>query len=133
MFALIADRNKYFKKMSKSKPETLVEPVDMIKKYGADSLRWFLVSSSSADSNFNWNDDGMPGSFNFVKRVYDYFSNFKPGKTNKIIANKFNQTIKQVTEDVEGFKHNLAVIKIRKLFDDFVEEEIDKKTSVYEK
>jgi len=115
-------------KMSKSKAN-VVEPLEIIKKYGADSLRLYLVSNSAADSNFNWNENGMQGNFNFVKRVYDYFSSLKLGKTNKIIESKLNQTIKQVTEEVEGFKHNLAVIKIRKLFDDFVEEKIDKKTA----
>ena len=115
-------------KMSKSKGD-VVEPLDIIKKYGADSLRLYLVSSSAADSDFNWNENGMQSSFNFVRRVYDYFAKLKFGKTDAIIESKLNQTIKQVTTDVEEFKHNLAIIKIRKLFDDLVGKSIDKKTA----
>ena len=115
-------------KMSKSKGN-VVEPLDIIKKYGADSLRLYLVSSSAADSDFNWNENGMQSNFNFVRRVYDYFAKLKFGKTDAIIESKLNQTIKQVTTDVEEFKHNLAIIKIRKLFDDLVGKSIDKKTA----
>ncbi|MBT96814.1 leucine--tRNA ligase [Candidatus Pacearchaeota archaeon] len=115
-------------KMSKSKGN-VVEPFDIIKKYGADSLRLYLVSSSAADSDFDWNENGMQSNFNFVRRVYDYFTKLKFGKTDTIIESKLNQTIKQVTMDVEEFKHNLAIIKIRKLFDYLAGKSIDKKTA----
>ncbi len=115
-------------KMSKSKGN-VVEPLDIIKKYGADSLRLYLVSSSAADSDFDWNENGMQSNFNFVRRVYDYFTKLKFGKTDTIIESKLNQTIKQVTMDVEEFKHNLAIIKIRKLFDYLAGKSIDKKTA----
>ncbi len=115
-------------KMSKSRGN-IVEPLDMINKYGADSLRLFLVSIASSDTDFNWDDKGMRGGFKFVSRVYDYFANFKPGKTNPGIESKLNKTIKDVTEYIENFKHNLAIIKIRDLFNSFVENKINKKTA----
>jgi len=115
-------------KMSKSKGN-VVEPLEMIKKYGADSLRLYLVSNSSPDSDSIWNENGIQSSFKFVNKVYNYFSNFKSGKIDARIESKLNKTIKEVTEDISGFKHNLAVIKIRSLFDRFCDEKIDLKSA----
>ncbi len=115
-------------RMSKSRGN-VVEPLDTIKKYSADSLRLYLVSNSSPDSDFSWDDKGMNANFRFINRVYSYFSKFKPGKVSASIESKLNKAIKLVTEDVEGFKHNLAVIKLRQLFENFDDKEIDKKTA----
>ena len=115
-------------RMSKSKGN-VIEPIGTINKYGADSLRLYLVSTSSPDSDFDWSDKGIEGSSKFVTRVYDYFSKLKFGKANERIESKLNLTIKRVTEDIENFKHNLAVIKIRELFNRFSEGKIDKKTA----
>ncbi len=115
-------------RMSKSKGN-VVEPLEMIKKYGADSLRLYLVSNSSPDSDFDWDDKGVYGSFKFVNRVYDYFSKFKTGKSSTKVEHKLNKAIKEIISDVEEFRHNLAVIKIRALFDNFVDEKVDKKSA----
>tara|TARA_Y100000310_G_scaffold91913_1_gene89437 strand:+ start:2869 stop:5280 length:2412 start_codon:yes stop_codon:yes gene_type:complete len=115
-------------RMSKSRGN-VVEPLKTIEKYGADSLRLYLVSNSSPDSNSDWDDKGIQGSSKFVRNVYNYFSNFKAGKTNKKIESKLNKVIKEVTDYVTDFKHNLAVIKIRELFNSFNGEKIDKKSA----
>ncbi|MAH03537.1 leucine--tRNA ligase [Candidatus Pacearchaeota archaeon] len=115
-------------KMSKSRGN-IVEPLNIINKYGADSLRLYLVSNSSPDKDFDWNDKGIQGNFKFIKKVYSYFEKFNSGKTSSKIESKLNKTIKEVTENIESFKHNLAVIKIRDLFNKFVMEKIDKKTA----
>ncbi len=115
-------------KMSKSKGN-IIEPLNMISKYGADSLRFYLMSSSSPDKDFDWNEKEMSGSFKFLNRVYDYFSGIKFGKTDKRIESKLNKTLKIVTEYVEGFKHNLAIIELREFFNYISEKEIDKKTA----
>ena len=115
-------------KMSKSRGN-VIEPLDMIKKYGSDTLRISLVSLASPDNDTNWNEKAVLGSHKFLKKVFDYFSKFKVGKIDRAIKSKLNKTIKQVTEDVENFKHNLAVIKIRQLFDSFIDKEIDKLTA----
>jgi leucyl-tRNA synthetase len=71
----------------------------------------------------------MQGSFRFVNKVYEYFKNFEPGKSSSRIESKLNKTIKNVTEYTENFKHNLSVIEIRDLFNNFIEDKIDKKTA----
>jgi leucyl-tRNA synthetase len=116
-------------KMSKSRPETLVEPFEMINKYGADTLRLALVSFASPDKDTNWDEKVVLGSHKFLNKVFDFFSAVKFGKADKKIESKLNRIIKETTEDIENFKHNLAVIKIRQLFDAISESKIDKKTA----
>lgn len=114
-------------KMSKSLGN-VVDPLNVIKKYGADALRMFLVSVASPDSDFNWSDKGIQGSARFVRRVYDYFSKLKLSpKSSKIIESKVNRAIKEITQNIEDFKFNLAVIKIRNLLSVIDEEQVSKK------
>ena len=115
-------------KMSKSKGN-VVEPFDFINKYGADTLRLALVSFASPDKDTHWNEKIVVGSYKFVESVYNYFSNAKFGKVNPKVESKLNKIIKEVTNQVENFKHNLAVIKIRELFSLVKNEKIDKKTA----
>lgn len=115
-------------KMSKSKGN-VVEPLETIQQYSADSLRMYLVSCSSPDKDFNWDDKGLQGSFNFVNKVYTYFENFKSVKASPKIESKLNKTIKEVTELVQDFKHNIAVIKIRSLFESFIDGDVDRKSA----
>ena len=115
-------------KMSKSRGN-IIEPFDMIEKYGADTLRLALVSFASPDKDSIWDEKIVAGSHKFLNKIYEYFENFKPGKTNARVESKLNKTIKEVTELIENFKHNLAVIKIRQLFESFLNQEIDKKTA----
>ncbi|MBU0894124.1 MAG: leucine--tRNA ligase [Nanoarchaeota archaeon] len=115
-------------KMSKSKGN-VVEPFDMIKKYGADTLRLALVSFANPDKDTNWDEKIVESSYNFLNNVYEYFTKLKLGKTDAKIESKLHQTIQQVTQDVEQFKHNLAIIKIRQLFQNFYDKRIDKETA----
>ena len=112
-------------KMSKSLGN-VINPIDVIKKVGADTLRLALMSFGSPDSDMNWDEKILAGSHKFLKRVFDYFSDFKKAKSSPRIESKLNKTVKEVTEYVSNFKHNLAIIKIRQLFDNFVDNSLDK-------
>jgi leucyl-tRNA synthetase len=115
-------------RMSKSRGN-VVEPLDTINKYGADSLRLYLISASSPDSDFDWNEGGIQGSFRFLNKVYDYFDLIKFEKIDAKIDSKLNKAVKEVTNLVEGFKHNLAIINIRGFFDYISDKKIDRKTA----
>jgi leucyl-tRNA synthetase len=116
-------------KMSKSKGN-VIEPLETIKKVGADSLRFYLVSNSSPDRDFDWNEKEVLGSLKFLSKVYSYFSESRFGKSDAKIESKFNLMVKKVTGYVEGFRHNLAVIEIRNFFNYISEKKIDKKTAL---
>jgi leucyl-tRNA synthetase len=115
-------------KMSKSKGN-VIEPFDMINKYGADTLRLALVSVASSDNDTVWNEKSVAGSNKFLNNVFEYFAELKFGKSDLRIQSKLHKTIQEVTNDIQNFKHNLAVIKIRKLFSSFQDKRIDKETS----
>ncbi len=100
-------------KMSKSKPETCVLPELVSDKYGIDTARFFLSSLASPDKDMVWSDKGIEGSMRFVNKVMN-FKDF--GKTSNFLKSKLNKTIKLVTEDIDKFKYNLAVIKLRDFF-----------------
>jgi leucyl-tRNA synthetase len=103
------------RKMSKSLGN-VINPLDIISEYGADSLRLALMSFASPDKDTNWEEKILLGSHKFLNKVYDYFENIKIGKADKKTESKLNKTIKEVTNQIENFKYNLAIIKIRELF-----------------
>ena len=109
-------------KMSKSLGN-VVDPMNTINKYGADSLRLFLVSVASPDSDFNWSEKGIQGSFRFYNKFVNFMNNIKIGNSSKRLESKLNKAIKLIGEDVENFRYNLAVIKLRALLDNFIEED----------
>jgi len=115
-------------KMSKSKGN-VVEPLETIKEFGADSLRLALISAAAPENDTNWDEKILQGSHKFLNRVYEYFSNFKASKTNPRLESKMNKSIKEIQEDIEHFRHNIVVIKLRALFDYISENDCDKKNA----
>ena len=112
-------------KMSKSKGN-VINPDEVSKNYGMDTARFFLLSLAAPDKPRNWSEQGIQGSLRFINKIINYFDFVKIGKSNARTESKLNKTIKEVTSDIENFKYNLAVIRIRNLFDSF-SEEISKK------
>ena len=104
--------------MSKSRGNVVL-PEEVSKKHGIDTARLFLVSIASPDKDIQWSQKGIEGSLRFVKKVMDYFESsgkVKTGKEDARTESKINKTIKEVTNHMENFQYNLAVIKIRDLF-----------------
>ncbi|MBW2981636.1 leucine--tRNA ligase [Candidatus Woesearchaeota archaeon] len=102
--------------MSKSRGNVVL-PEAISKKYGIDTARFFLVSIASPDKDLSWSDAGIEGSSRFIHKVWNYFHPVKIGKSSKKVESKLNKAIKGATEDIENFRYNLAIIKIRELFD----------------
>jgi leucyl-tRNA synthetase len=110
--------------MSKSRGN-VIDPLDMSQKYGADTLRLFLMSVASPDKDFNWSSTGIESMYRFVNRVWNYANSIKFGKSSPRIQHKINKAIIEIGKDIEGMEYNMAVIKLRALFDTF-EDQIDK-------
>lgn len=107
--------------MSKSRGN-VVNPLDMIEKYGADSLRLAMVSFASPDKDTNWDENVLNGNFKFIKKVFSYFGQIKSfSKSDIKTDSKINKTIKIVTEYIENMKYNYAIIEIRNLFNSLPE------------
>lgn len=108
-------------KMSKSLGN-VINPLDIIEKFGADSLRLALMSFASPDSDTNWDEKVLTGSYKFINKVFDYFENVKIGKSDPKIESKLNKIIKEMTNQIENFKYNLAIIKVRDLLNSLPQE-----------
>lgn len=117
--------------MSKSRGNVVL-PEKISKKYSIDTARFFLVSIASPNKDIQWTDKGVRGSFRFTKKVMNFLknSNFKK-YLNPRVEHKLNKTIKEVSEYIENFQYNLAVIKLRELFN-FLEAQESGSKKVFE-
>jgi len=106
--------------MSKSKGN-VVDPDEMIKKYGADTLRLFILFAAPPEKEFAWNEKGIEGSFRFLSRIWTFFHEnldlYVSGDGNSGIKTKpaplrikLHQTLKKVTRDIEERYHFNTVI-----------------------
>jgi leucyl-tRNA synthetase len=117
--------------MSKSK-KNIVDPDDIIKIYGADAVRWFILSDSPPDRDIQWSDSGIQGAFKYIQKIWRVCEKIKIYKKEKVETdNNFliniNILIKEITECIEKFHINVAVAKLY-IYLNNLNEEIDKKT-----
>ncbi|MEM4330695.1 MAG: leucine--tRNA ligase [Candidatus Pacearchaeota archaeon] len=103
-------------KMSKSKGN-VVEPLEVIDKYGTDTTRFYLISEASPDKGFNWTEKGIQGALRFTKSVIKIFDKIKIGKTEKTFEKEVNVAIKKITEYIENIDYRKATIELRRIFD----------------
>jgi leucyl-tRNA synthetase len=117
--------------MSKSK-KNIVDPDDIIKIYGADAVRWFILSDSPPDRDIQWSDSGIQGAFKYIQKIWRVCERIKiyekeKKETDNNFLIKTNILIKEITECIEKFHINVAVAKLY-IFLNNLNEEIDKKT-----
>jgi leucyl-tRNA synthetase len=109
-------------KMSKSKGN-VVNPDEVSERYGMDTARFFLLSLATPEKERNWSEEGIQGSLRLILNIFNKFENIKISKkSDEKIESKLNKIIKEVTIQIENFKYNLAIIKIRELFNSLPEE-----------
>ncbi|RIJ47395.1 leucine--tRNA ligase [Maribellus luteus] len=98
-------------KMSKSL-KNVVNPDDVIERYGADSLRLYEMFMGPLDERKPWAENGVKGVFNFLARVYRFFSNTEnivEGEEDPEVAKLLHQTIRKVGSDIENMKFNTGI------------------------
>ena len=97
-------------KMSKSKGN-VINPDDMVKQYGADSLRVYEMFMGPIDSAKPWDPNGIDGSKKFLDRVWRLYteSNKISNKPNKNLERMYHYTVKKVTNDYETMNFNTAI------------------------
>ena len=97
-------------KMSKSKGN-VVNPDDMVKQYGADSLRLYEMFMGPIDAAKPWDPFGIEGSKKFLERVFRLYTeeNKIKDEANSNLEKIYHQTVKKVTEDYENMNFNTAI------------------------
>jgi len=97
------------RKMSKSFGN-VINPDEIIKNYGADSLRVYEMFMGPFDQAINWSTQGLLGCYRFLKRIWFLFHNQnKIGPSSQEIKSKLHQLIKKVSDDLETMKFNTAI------------------------
>ncbi|MGX7202932.1 leucine--tRNA ligase [Enterococcus plantarum] len=105
-------------KMSKSL-KNVVNPDDVVEKYGADTLRMYEMFMGPLDASIAWSENGLEGSRKFLDRVWrlivdendkmrDRITTMNDGRLTKV----YNQTVKKVTEDMENLHFNTAISQL---------------------
>jgi len=102
-------------KMSKSKRNT-VDPEPILAKYGADAVRWFMLSDSPPERDLEWSEGGIEGAARFVQRVWRLasISEFAEGE-DMVLKRKLHRTVAAVGEAIEGLQFNKAVAQLYEL------------------
>jgi leucyl-tRNA synthetase len=96
-------------KMSKSKGN-VVNPDDLVKLYGADTIRMYEMFMGPFDQAVSWSTDSMVGPRRFIERVYRMADKVKNSKVvNKEFDIVLHKIIKKVTEDIESMNFNTAI------------------------
>jgi leucyl-tRNA synthetase len=103
-------------KMSKSK-KNVVDPDTIIDTYGADAVRWFMLSDSPPERDLPWSEAGIEGCSRFVHRLWRLFAAYDAGVEgeDKALLRKTHQTVAAVAEDIESLGFNKAVARIYEL------------------
>ena len=117
--------------MSKSKKNT-IDPESIIKNYGADSVRLFILSDSPPEKDVQWSDQGMNASFKFVQKLWilnskilEKIKNNDEGNENEKLTKFTNQLIYKVTQNLEKFHYNVIVANLYEMYN-FLIKEIEK-------
>ena len=123
--------------MSKSK-KNIVDPESMIKIYGADAVRWFILSDSPPERDVQWSTEGVSAAHKFIQRLWTLNNKILQKKDEKSdpqdekrFLTKFNDYIYKISELIEKFQLNVTVAKIHELtnlFEDNLNKKLNRKT-----
>ena len=123
-------------KMSKSKGNT-IDPDDIINKYGADTIRLFILFAAPPEQNLEWSDSAIEGGYKFLKRFWklSYLIcnsyDVTKDKDNKILI-KHNETIDKVSTDLFKRKsYNTAIAAVMEFFNS-LSKSVDEESISYE-
>ncbi|SHK50759.1 class I tRNA ligase family protein [Thermocrinis minervae] len=116
-------------KMSKSKANT-VDPEETIQRYGADTVRLYILFAGPVEKDFEWTEEGLRGAYRFLNRLWELFHKnldlIKDVRVSKEelskvqgkareVRRKTHQTLQKYLKDMEEFSFNTAIAAIMQL------------------
>jgi len=101
-------------KMSKSK-KNVVDPDAIVARYGADAVRWFMLSDSPPERDLAWSEAGIEGAWRFVQRVWRLAEPSAAAGTDDALARVMHRSIAAVTADIDRLQFNKAVARLYEL------------------
>jgi leucyl-tRNA synthetase len=117
-------------KMSKSRGN-VVNPDDMVEEYGADALRMYIMFMGPFDQAVEWDTNGLVGVKRFLDRVWNLQEKISTteNKDTKQLTSLVHQTIKKITENIEGMRFNTAIAAMMELVNEMNKQESISKSS----
>ena len=103
--------------MSKSKNNG-VDPQALIDRYGADTARFFIIYASPPTNTLEWSDEGVDGSFRFLKRVWNFASRISgetPAQSSKEARFEIHSVLKQANYDMQKHQFNTVASAAMKI------------------
>ena len=120
--------------MSKSK-KNIVDPEEMINIYGADSIRWFMLSDSPPERDVQWSLEGVSAAFKFIQKLWKLNNDILNKKdstsdTEDLTLRKaVNKTIYNVTKNLDNFQYNVVIANIHEIYNLLCDQLLNNKTS----
>ena len=109
--------------MSKSK-KNVIDPENMIKEYGADAVRWFILSDSPPEKDVQWSNQGVNAAYKFLQKIYNLNNVIinrvdKQSMENKQFEIEFNNYILKITNLINNFQLNVVIANIYSVYNFF--------------
>ena len=120
--------------MSKSR-KNIVDPEEMINIYGADSIRWFMLSDSPPERDVQWSLEGVSAAFKFIQKLWKLNNDILNKKdstsdTEDLTLRKaVNKTIYNVTKNLDNFQYNVVIANIHEIYNLLCDQLLNNKTS----
>ena len=98
-------------KMGKRFPEFVVNPSDIVRDYGADTLRLYEMFMGPLEVSKPWSKNGVEGAKRFIQRVWNFFTEAEnlTDDNDGALTKVYHQTVKKVTDDFEKLAFNTAI------------------------
>jgi leucyl-tRNA synthetase len=119
-FIKILDNSKVFvgpsESMSKSK-KNVIDPESMINTYGADAVRWFILSDSPPEKDVQWSNQGVNAAYKFLQKIFNLTNLIidredRNGEEDLELDYKINQYVFKISSQIETFGLNVAVANV---------------------
>ena len=120
--------------MSKSR-KNIVDPEEMINIYGADSIRWFMLSDSPPERDVQWSQEGVSASFKFIQKLWKLNNDILNKKDSTMytedltLRKAVNKTIYNVTKNLDNFQYNVVIANIHEIYNLLCTHLLNNKTS----
>ena len=121
--------------MSKSK-KNVIEPEEVMKNFGADSIRWFILSDSPPSRDIQWSQEGILASHKFIQKIWtltnkieDYKNSNENIEEDKNVYKFINKMIYNITRNIENFQYNVVIANFHEIYNELDEFLNNKKSS----
>ena len=100
-----------------------IDPEKIIKDYGADSVRLFILSDSPPEKDVQWSDEGIKSSYKFIQKLWvlnqkiiEEINKNHPHNSSSDLEKITNKFIKEITHNIENFSYNKIIANLHEIY-----------------